>query len=124
MVLTAWSYGLVGVAYSAFALRLHGLGYVHSAREWSQTTVFAAVTCSALWGWFGLALSLTKAPQAALLSAWFDTARYAGWFAFLLILLRPKATLHHRLDATACTGTGAIFTFGKVLFHAIHRPRG
>jgi len=91
MVLTAWSYGLVGVAYSAFALRLHGLGYVHSAREWSQTTVFAAVTCSALWGWFGLALSLTKAPQAALLSAWFDTARYAGWFAFLLILLRPKA---------------------------------
>lgn len=90
MVLTAWSYGLVGVAYSAFALRLHKLGYAHSTREWTQTAVFAAVTCSALWGWFGLALSLTSAPQAALLSTWFDIARYAGWFAFLLILLRPK----------------------------------
>lgn len=92
MVLTAWSYGFVGVVYSAFALRLHRLGYTHPAREWSRTAVFAAVVSSALWGWLGLLHLLSGAPQTALLSTWFDIARYAGWFTFLLILLRPQRT--------------------------------
>src|SRR3990167_6183726 len=90
LVLTAWGYGLVGLVYSAFALRLIQLGYLRSAREWSKTTVLAAVTWSALWGWFGLALLLTGRPLFLLLSTFADLLRYACWYAFLLILLRPN----------------------------------
>lgn len=89
-VLTAWSYGLVGAVYSVFALRLLQLGYLRSAREWSRTTLFAAVTWSALWGWFGLTLLLTGKPVFLLFSTLFDLLRYGSWFAFLLILLRSN----------------------------------
>ena len=88
-VLTAWSYGLVGLVYLAFSLRLLQLGYMHRAREWSKTTLFAAVTCSALWGWFGLTLWLTGQPIFIVLSSVSDLLRYGFWYAFLLILLRP-----------------------------------
>ncbi len=90
LVLTAWGYGLVGLAYSAFALRLIQLGYLRSVREWSKTTILAAVTWSALWGWFGLALLLTGLPLYLLFSALSDLLRYGCWYAFLLILLRPN----------------------------------
>ena len=89
-VLTAWSYGLVGAVYSVFALRLLQLGYLRYAREWSRTTLFAAVTWSALWGWFGLTLLLTGKPVFLLFSTLFDLLRYGSWFAFLLILLRSN----------------------------------
>lgn len=89
-VLTAWSYGLVGAVYSVFALRLLQLGYLSSPREWSRTTLFAAVTWSALWGWFGLTLLLTGKPVFLLFSTLFDLLRYGSWFAFLLILLRSN----------------------------------
>ena len=89
-VLTAWSYGLVGLVYSAFALRLLQIGYLHSVRERSKTTLFAAVTWSALWGWFGLMLVLTGKPLLLVFSALFDLLRYGSWYVFLLILLQPN----------------------------------
>lgn len=88
-VLAAWSYGLVGLVYSAFALRLLQLGYLHSAHEWTKTTLFAAVAWSALWGWFGLALLLTGQPLLLFVSALSDLLRYGAWYGFLLMLLRP-----------------------------------
>src|SRR5450830_942384 len=90
LALTAWSYGLVGLVYSAFALRLLQLGYGHSKREWSKVAVLAAVSWSALWGWFGLALLLTGTPLFLLLSTLADLLRYACWYAFFLILLQPS----------------------------------
>src|SRR3990167_7302125 len=90
LVLTTWSYGAVGFAYSAFALRLLQLGYGHSRRERSEVAVLAAVSWSALWGWFGLALLLTGSPLFLLLSSLADLLRYACWYAFLLILLQPS----------------------------------
>ncbi|OGB33444.1 MAG: histidine kinase [Burkholderiales bacterium RIFCSPLOWO2_12_FULL_61_40] len=117
MALTTWSYGLVGVAYSAFALRLHRLGYARSTHQWTQTTAFAAVACSALWGWSGLASSLTSAPPAALLGTWFDIARYAGWFAFLLILLRPR----HPQDPLHTIGWMPPVALALVLFSLLAR---
>ncbi len=92
LVLTAWSYGLVGVAYSAFALRLLQLGYLRSVRELSKTMVLAAVACSAMWGWFGLALLLTGQPPFLFFSTLADLLRYGCWYAFLLILFRPNRT--------------------------------
>ncbi|NDP38259.1 MAG: PEP-CTERM system histidine kinase PrsK [Rhodoferax sp.] len=90
LALTTWSYGLVGLAYSAFALRLLQLGYGRAKREWSKVAVLAAVSWSAMWGWFGLALLLTGAPVFLLLSTVADLLRYACWYAFLLILLQPS----------------------------------
>src|SRR5512133_3414909 len=90
LALTTWSYGLVGLAYSAFALRLIQLGYGRPHREWFKVAVLAAVSSSALWGWFGLALLLTGAPVFLLLSTLADLLRYACWYAFFLILLQPS----------------------------------
>lgn len=92
LVLTAWGYGLVGLAYSAFAMRLVQLGYVRSGRELSKITVLAAVAWSALWGWFGLAFQVTGKPIFLLLSTLSDLLRYGCWYAFLLILLGPNRT--------------------------------
>ena len=90
MTLTAWSYGLVGLAYTAFALRLMQLGYGGPSGKGSKTLVLAAVVFSALWGWFGLALLFTGGTFYFLLSQFSDLLRYGAWCAFLLILLKPS----------------------------------
>jgi putative PEP-CTERM system histidine kinase len=90
MTLTAWSYGLVGLAYTAFAMRLLQLGYGRPSGKGSKTLVLAAVVFSALWGWFGLALLFTGGAFYFLLSQLSDLLRYGAWCAFLLILLRPS----------------------------------
>ena len=90
MLITAWSYGLVGLAYTVFGLRLVQLGYGRLGGERPKTLVLAAVTASALWGWFGLALLFTGWPIYFLLSQLFDLLRYGAWCAFLLSLLPPS----------------------------------
>lgn len=87
MGLTAWSFGLVGVVYTAFALHLLRLGYLSNPREWLKRVVFATLACSALWGWFGLAFLATATPLFLVLSSLLDLLRYVGWFAFLLMLI-------------------------------------
>ncbi len=89
MTLTAWSYGLVGLAYTTFALRLLQLGYGRDIREWSKTLVLVAVSLSAVWGWFGLALLVTGFAPYFFLSQIADLLRYGAWCVFLLVLLRP-----------------------------------
>lgn len=87
LVLTAWGYGLVGLAYTGFALWLLQTGYLRPVRDWSRTTILAAITASALWGWFGLAFLWTGIPALLFLSILADMTRYGCWYAFLLILL-------------------------------------
>ena len=89
MTLTAWSYGLVGLAYTAFVLRLLQLGYARSPREWSKTFLLAAIVLSALWGWFGLVLLFTGQRLYFSLSLLSDLLRYGAWCGFLLLFLRP-----------------------------------
>ena len=98
LVLTAWGYGLVGLAYTGFALWLLQTGYLRSLRDWSKTTVLAAITSSALWGWLGLAFLWTGMPALLSFSILADIARYGCWYAFLLILL----------GANGASGVGAI----------------
>ncbi len=123
LVLAAWGYGLVGLSYSAFALRLIQLGYFGSARELSKTTVLAAVTWSALWGWFGLALLLTGKPLWLLFSTLSDLLRYGCWYAFLLILLRPDPAQGQPVGMRWITPLAAIVVFFGLLaltFNALH----
>ncbi|MDC8786189.1 PEP-CTERM system histidine kinase PrsK [Paucibacter sp. hw1] len=83
------------LAYAAFAL-------VFSARLWWARTVpansvsyafFLALSCSALWAGLSAAGQLLHNPpliQACLLPL-ADLLRYACWFVFLMLLLRPGA---------------------------------
>lgn len=95
LVLTAWSYGLVGLAYSLFALRLLQLGFLRAPRKEASVAVFAAVALSALWGWFGLGHLLRSDQMALSLSALSDLLRYGAWFVFLLTLFRSNNSQHN-----------------------------
>ena len=87
--LTAWSYGLVGASYLAFALRLVQLGY-HRKAQGAGRFILAAVVASALWGWFGLAFLEQGNPAFVIAADVADLLRYGFWFAFLLLLFRER----------------------------------
>ena len=89
VVLTAWGYGLAGLAYSLFALRLIDLGYWRKPRDVAGMTLLAAVVWSALWAWLVLGSLVSDASSFSTMGALADLLRYGGWFAFLLLLLRP-----------------------------------
>ena len=91
LALSAWSYGLVSLAYSTFTIKLLQLGYFRTPHEISKTTLLAAIALSAVWGWIELALVLTGRPLFLWLNTLSDLLRYAGWYAFLLTLLRKNA---------------------------------
>jgi putative PEP-CTERM system histidine kinase len=91
LLLTAWSFGLVGTVYALFAAHLLRQGYFRRPRNQPETAVFAAVFWCALWGWFGLAFVLTTNPYLLLTSKLADVLRYGCWFAFLLMLFRPQS---------------------------------
>jgi putative PEP-CTERM system histidine kinase len=92
LILTGWSYGLVGLAYSAFAWRLLQQGFLRAPFNLASVSVFLAVALSALWGWFGLGYLLRGDADAQFLSLLADVLRYGGWFGFLLALFRPQQT--------------------------------
>lgn len=101
LALSAWGFGLVGFAYSVFALRLLQLGYVRTPRELTKASIFAAIASSALWGWIGLALLLTGKPLFLVLNTLLDQLRYACWYGFLLLLFRQN-----KLQQQAAVGIG------------------
>jgi len=86
--LTAWSAGLAALAYAIFALQLLHQGDLRAPREWSKLAIVAAVAFSLVWAGAELASTLTDWPILPLLARLADQLRYAGWFAFLLVLLQ------------------------------------
>jgi putative PEP-CTERM system histidine kinase len=88
--LTAWSYGLVGASYLAFALRLLQLGVLRRPLDRPRVSLFSAVAFCSLWGWLFLAQMF--AGQLHLLEAadFADLMRYGCWFAFLLMVLKTR----------------------------------
>jgi putative PEP-CTERM system histidine kinase len=88
--LSAWSYGLAGVAYSALALYLLRVDTWRQPGLTAARLMFGAVVASALWGWFGLADRFAVTMLFIRLGALADLLTFACWFAFLLVLLRPR----------------------------------
>jgi putative PEP-CTERM system histidine kinase len=86
-VLAAWSYGSVGVVFSAFSLWLVRLGYARAPRGLTPTSLLAAISCSALWGWFSFADLYSSQVGFRFFAAIADVARYACWYACLLSFL-------------------------------------
>ena len=89
-LLTAWSFGLVGVAYLALALRLVVLGYFKAPLDWPRVSLVCAVLFCSLWGWLTLGFLSTGVPVLALLGELADLLRYAAWYAFLLLIFRTN----------------------------------
>ena len=90
LLLTAWSFGLVALAFFAFALHMAQQGSLRANRTGSSMALLGAVACSALWGCCGLAYFAAAQPLWLFLSALFDFLRYGCWYAFLLALLRSN----------------------------------
>ncbi len=85
--ISAWSYGLAGCVYAAFAIYL-AAGWRAGLRS---RALFVAVVLSALWGMCGLAFALTGQAVFFAGSLLADTLRFGGWFLFLLLLLKPDS---------------------------------
>ena len=100
LVLSVWSYGLAGLVYSVFALSLLRRGYLRAPREGARLALVAAVLASAVWGWLLVAFLLDNRHLLSWVSSFADLLRYAGWYVFLLALLR----LRHQENAS--TGMG------------------
>lgn len=90
LVLTSWSMGLVGLAYSVLALRLIQLGHGRASLPWLNAAVLAAVMSTALWGWLGLGLVVSGWPPLLPWGVVTDLLRYGCWSAFFLLLLHAK----------------------------------
>jgi hypothetical protein len=85
--LAAWSYGLAGLIFSAFAIRLWALGYARAPRSLTSTSLVAAATCSASWALCGLADFYSNDVAYRGVATVADIARYACWDACLLSFL-------------------------------------
>ncbi len=118
MPLTAWSFGLVGVTYLAFFLRLLQLGYLRAPREIPKALLLAAVAVCVVWGASGLALSITKAPIYWLINALADLLRFGAWFAFLLALYRPNQGLEAKQGFRGMAWVAALLV-GLALYSVI-----
>jgi putative PEP-CTERM system histidine kinase len=90
MVLTAWSFGLVGLVYATFGLHLARHGYLRAPSNAAHPMLLGAIACTALWGWSTLASVLTGAHAVMWVASVADLSRYGFWFSFLLVLIRPQ----------------------------------
>ena len=97
LTIIAWSYGLAGVGYAAYALRLWALG-----QPWRQGRaalyILAAVIITSAWGITGLAF--TESNVAIALGLGFDMLRYAAWSGFLLTLIKPRTAPAAKAEAS------------------------
>jgi putative PEP-CTERM system histidine kinase len=89
IALSAWSHGLAGAAYSAFAGHLLRAGYGRRAGPPAMRWMLAAVAATAAWGWLGLADQFATIVLFQRLATAASLLAYAAWFGFLLGLLRP-----------------------------------
>ncbi|OYV02490.1 MAG: histidine kinase [Burkholderiales bacterium PBB5] len=93
--LLASGFSLVLLAHAVYGAHLVHSGHLRPPRSASAWVYFAAVVLSALWGAASL-LDLFSSKQLSWhLAVALDHLRYAAWYAFLLLLLRPMAD---RLD--------------------------
>lgn len=86
-----WSYGLAIVTHLAFALHL--LRWRHAnLHDPVDRTLLGVILATVLWAIEGFLIALQPLSFLVISHAVFDTLRYAGWYAFIILLLRT-ATL-------------------------------
>jgi len=117
--LAAWSYGLAGVVYSAFAVHLLRLEYWRRDRHRAAWALLGAVLSCGLWGWLSVGLVLTDKPLFAAAAPLADLLRFGCWFAFLLILLRPPQGESLSIGATVLRVAAVALTLFGLLAQSL-----
>ena len=118
LTIIAWSYGLAGAGYAAYALRLWTLG-----RPWRQGRaalyILAAVVITSAWGVTGLAYTFAESTAAIAIGLGFDMLRYAAWSGFLLTLIKPRAatTANEGASTNALTPIALLLLAFGLLIH-------
>ncbi|HMO47444.1 MAG TPA: PEP-CTERM system histidine kinase PrsK [Rubrivivax sp.] len=122
LALSAWSCGLAGAAYTAFALHLLRSGAWRLPGQMANRLLTAGAAATALWGWFGVADYYAATVLFVRLGAQANLLAYACWFAFFLVLLRPAAgqaappgTLGLKWLAAAAVLAGALLQLAVAL---------
>ncbi|MFZ4288451.1 XrtA/PEP-CTERM system histidine kinase PrsK [Variovorax sp. HJSM1_2] len=90
--LMLWGYGLVGLVYGLFLLRLIWAGTLLPPLALSAISLVFAVFCSAVWGGLEAGFLLTSHLEYEWLGRLVDWGRYAGWLGFMVVLCRPNQT--------------------------------
>jgi putative PEP-CTERM system histidine kinase len=90
--LMLWGYGLVGLVYGLFLLRLIWVGTLLPPFALSAISLVVAVSCSAAWGGLEAGFLLTSHMEYEQLGRLVDWGRYAGWLGFMVVLCRPNQT--------------------------------
>ena len=80
-----WGYGLTAIVYGGFALYLYAAWRGASVGGW----LLSAVVLSCAWAAGCLWFAWRPSEMTFLWSSFLDMFRGVGWFAFLLVLLRP-----------------------------------
>ena len=82
----AWSYGVAALVYAVFALNIGRIGLIGQAGAAARAIV-AAVGFSCLWATLGLAFVINDRTLLFIGNLLADLARYAAWYAFVLLVL-------------------------------------
>ena len=90
MTLAAYSHALAAVAYSVFAVSLLRTRFTRKSNTAAQLSFAAAIIISAAWALASLVAQLTGSALFAIGGGLLDLARYAAWFVFAIVLLRPS----------------------------------
>ncbi len=90
--LMLWGYGLVGLVYGLFLLRLLWVSTLSRPLALSAVSLVVAVFCSAAWGTLEAGFLSTGHPLYEQLGRLVDWGRYAGWLGFMVVLCRPNQT--------------------------------
>ncbi|WP_126445823.1 XrtA/PEP-CTERM system histidine kinase PrsK [Sulfuricystis multivorans] len=90
-----WSYGLASVSHLAFAL--HFLRWRHgNLRDPVDRALLGAAVATLLWAAEGFLLALQPLSFLFIAHAVFDSLRYAGWYVFIILLLRTATSASGR----------------------------
>ena len=109
---------LAGLAYTAFALDFGSRVARNVVQPNPVSYVFlAALVGTAVWAWFGVSIEVFRWPGRG--DAWIlqlaDVLRYALWFGFVLLLLRPDTSSRAARDLRLVAPLAAVAVLASLL---------
>lgn len=87
--LTLLAFAAALLAYAILGGRLLITGYLRRNAGQAAHAFLAAIACTVAWGAAGVTATLDTTALAQFAVSFTDLARYAAWFFFLLVLLKP-----------------------------------
>lgn len=118
--LAALGYLLAGLLHSALALRLIQTRARWIASSYTALAFTAGIISGAAWGWSGFAMQYWQGRWLPIANGVSDLLRYACWFFFLLVLLRPQGAKVPRLGVKPLSGIAVLLCVMGIVFLVRH----